>query len=97
MFKDGVFVTLTSEKEYATDGSESVYTVRAANSRGGFGKAFAAGDETAVSDVVSDAEVVSTSFFALSGARLSKLQRGVNIVVTTFADGSSVASRVIVK
>ena len=63
----------------------------------GFGKAVAAGDETAVSDVVSDAEVVSTSFFALSGARLSKLQRGVNIVVTTFADGSSVASRVIVK
>ena len=97
VFKDGVFVTLTSEKEYATDGSESVYTVRAANSRGGFGKAFAAGDETAVSDVVSDADVVSTSFFALSGARLSKLQRGVNIVVTTFADGSSVASRVIVK
>ena len=97
VFKDGVFVTLTSEKEYATDGSESVYTVRAANSRGGFGKAFDAGDETAVSDVVSDAEVVSTSFFALSGARLSKLQRGVNIVVTTFADGSSVASRVIVK
>lgn len=97
VFKDGVFVTLTNEKEYATDGSESVYTVRAANSRGGFGKASAAGDETAVSDVASDADVVSTSFFALSGARLSKPQRGVNIVVTTFADGSSVASRIVVK
>ncbi len=97
VFKDGVFVTITSDKEYATDGSESLFSVRAANGRGGFGKAATIGEGTSVAEVVNDSEVVSTSFFAISGARLAKLQRGVNIMVKTFADGSSEAVRVIVK
>lgn len=96
IFKDGEFVAFTSANEYETDGSDAKYTVRAANARGGLGKAAAAGASTSIDDIEAS-ELVSTSFFSLAGARLAAPVRGINIVVRTFANGAKEAYRVVVK
>lgn len=96
IFNDGEFVTFTTANEYATAETDKI-TVRAANGRGGLGHAFKVGESTGIADVDADAEVVSTSFFSLAGARLAAPQRGVNIVVRTLSNGEKVAARVVVK
>ena len=100
IFKNGEFVEIVTDKTYNLNGEDAdAYTVRAANGRGGFGKAVKAGEDTAaIHDVDSaDAEVVSTTIYSLSGARLASLQRGINIVVRTLSNGTTQAARVIVK
>ncbi len=98
IFNNGEFVTITTDKTYALNGADAeAISVRAANGRGGFGKASKIGDESAINMVPADAEVLSTSIYALSGAKLQSLQRGVNIVVRTLSNGASQAARVIVK
>ncbi len=54
---------------------------------------------TAVKDVDSnsDSEVVSTSVYTLSGARVATPQRGVNVIVQYYADGSSKSFKLLVK
>ena len=96
VFKDGEFVTFVSDTEYEVGDSDAKFTVRAANERGGLGKAFSASTGTSLSDVEAS-ELVSTSVFSLTGARLAAPQRGVNIVVKTFANGAKEAFRVVVK
>lgn len=96
IFKDGEFVAFSSANEYETDGSDAKYTVRAANARGGLGKAAAAGESTSIGEVEAS-ELVSTSFFSLAGARLAAPVRGVNIVVKSFANGAKKTYRVVVK
>ena len=100
IFKNGEFVEIVTDKTYNLNGEDAdAYTVRAANGRGGFGKAVKAGEDTAaVQDIdAADAEVVSTTIYSLSGARLASLQRGINIVVRTLSNGTTQAARVIVK
>ncbi len=100
IFKNGEFVEIVTDKTYDLNGEDADdYTVRAANGRGGFGKAVKAGEDTAaVQDIdAADAEVVSTTIYSLSGARLASLQRGINIVVRTLSNGATQAARVIVK
>ncbi len=44
-----------------------------------------------------DAEVVSTTYYNLAGAKLSQPQRGLNIVVRTLSNGSTLTDKVVVK
>ncbi|MCQ2288250.1 MAG: hypothetical protein MJZ74_04055 [Muribaculaceae bacterium] len=49
---------------------------------------------TEVEDVDAEVEVVSTAYYNLAGQRIEEMQEGVNIVVKTLKDGSTVTSKV---
>ena len=97
VLKDGKFFAMTAEKSLDIAGATGSWSVRAANEMGGFGqmtsivtgiKNIAAADEAAT---------VSTAIFSISGAQQNSLQKGINIVVKTLADGSKKTEKVIMK
>ena len=96
--KDGKFFALTTEKSVNLNGEKGTFTVRAANQMGGFG-ATANSVSTGIRNIASatDAAAIKTAIFAADGTQLSNLQKGINIVVKTLADGSKKTSKVIVK
>ena len=96
--KDGKFFALTTEKSVNLNGEKGSFTVRAANQMGGFG-ATANSVSTGIQNIASatDAAVMKTAIFAADGTQLSNLQKGINIIVKTLADGSKKTSKVIVK
>ena len=96
--KDGKFFVLTTEKSVNLNGEKGTFTVRAANQMGGFG-ATANSVGTGIRDITSttEAAVIKTAIYAADGTQLSNLQKGINIIVKTLADGSKKTSKVIVK
>lgn len=96
--KDGKFFALTTEKSVNLNGEKGSFTVRAANQMGGFG-ATANSVSTGIHNIASatDAAVIKTAIYAADGTQLSNLQKGINIIVKTLADGSKKTSKVIVK
>ena len=96
--KDGKFFALTTEKSVNLKGEKGTFTVRAANQMGGFG-ATANSVSTGIRNIASatDAAVIKTAIYAADGTQLSNLQKGINIIVKTLADGSKKTSKVIVK
>lgn len=96
--KDGKFFALTTEKSVNLNGEKGTFTVRAANQMGGFG-ATANSVSTGIHNIASatDATVIKTAIYAADGTQLSNLQKGINIIVKTLADGSKKTSKVIVK
>lgn len=96
--KDGKFFALTTEKSVNLNGEKGTFTVRAANQMGGFG-ATANSVSTGIRNITSatDATVIKTAIYAADGTQLSNLQKGINIIVKTLADGSKKTSKVIVK
>ena len=96
--KAGTFVDIIdgTQTSYTVSDASASYTVRAANMMGGFGVAKEATVATGIDNVNVSAnakEVVSTSYYSLSGARLSAPQHGVYIVVKTMNDGSIVTTK----
>ena len=96
--KDGKFFALTTEKSVSLNGEKGTFTVRAANQMGGFG-ATANSVSTGIRNITSatEAAVIKTAIYAADGTQLSNLQKGINIIVKTLADGSKKTSKVIVK
>lgn len=96
--KDGKFFALTTEKSVNLNGEKGTFTVRAANQMGGFG-ATTNSVSTGIRNITSatDAAVIKTTIYAADGTQLSNLQKGINIIVKTLADGSKKTSKVIVK
>ena len=96
--KDGKFFALTTEKSVNLNGEKGTFTVRAANQMGGFG-ATANSISTGIRNITSatEAAVIKTAIYAADGTQLSNLQKGINIIVKTLADGSKKTSKVIVK
>ena len=96
--KDGKFFALTTEKSVNLNGEKGSFTVRAANQMGGFG-ATANSVSTGIHNIAAatDAAVIKTAIYAADGTQLSNLQKGINIIVKTLADGSKKTSKVIVK
>lgn len=96
--KDGKFLALTTEKSVNLNGEKGTFTVRAANQMGGFG-ATANSVSTGIHNIASatDAAAIKTAIYAADGTQLSNLQKGINIIVKTLADGSKKTSKVIVK
>ena len=93
--KNGEFAALTSETEYTIDDASAEYEVRAANEMGGFG--LSESTATGIDKVISSDDAVKTVIYSVDGMQLSHLQKGINILVKTFADGSKKTSKVIVK
>ena len=97
VLKDGKFFALTAEKSLDIAGATGTWSVRAANEMGGFGKMTSVA--TGIKNIASteDAATVSTAIFSVSGAQQNSLQKGINIVVKTLADGSKKTSKLVVK
>ncbi len=97
IFKDGDFVTITTSTSY-TATEAGTYTIRAANSMGGFGEAVSAivteaDGIVAVESTDSEANGGIAAYYSIDGTRLQQPQRGVNIRV--MANGK--ADKVVVK
>ena len=93
--KNGEFTALTSETSYDIDDASAKYEVRAANEMGGFG--LSESTATGIDKVISSDDAVKTVIYSVDGMQLSHLQKGINILVKTFADGSKKTSKVIVR
>ena len=97
VLKDGKFFAMTAEKSLDIAGTTGTWSVRAANEMGGFGQMTSI--VTGIKNIASakDAATVSTAIFSISGAQQNSLQKGINIVVKTLADGSKKTEKVIMK
>ena len=97
VLKDGKFFAMTTEKSLDLAGATGSWSVRAANEMGGFGQMTSI--VTGIKNIASakDAATVSTAIFSVSGAQQNSLQKGINIVVKTLADGSKNTEKVIMK
>ena len=97
--KNGKVVDFTIKPTYLVDDASATWSVRAANEMGGLSEATAAVLGTGIQNIASatDAAVTKTAIYAADGTQLSNLQKGINIVVKTLADGSKKTNKVIVK
>lgn len=95
VFNHDKLVTITTSTDYKLTEAGN-YSVRAANSMGGFGKPSTV--TTGIGKVASkDAKAIRIEYFTIGGAKVSTPQQGVNIAVKTFADGSRSCAKVIGK
>lgn len=97
--KNGKVVDFTITPSYIVDDASATWSVRAANEMGGLSEATVVGQGTGIRNIASatDAAVIKTVIYAADGTQLSNLQKGINIIVKTLADGSKKTSKVIVK
>ena len=95
--KDGNFYTLTTENSLTVNDNKASFTVRAANDMGGFGTANGTVSTGINSTMATEATVIKTAIFAADGTQLSNLQKGINIIVKTFKDGSKKTNKIIIK
>mgnify|MGYP004420194889 FL=1 len=95
--KNGKVVDFTVEPTYAVDDASATWSVRAANEMGGLGEATVASTSTGIENIATSANVLSTKIYSADGVQVSKLQRGINIVVKTMTDGSKKTSKVVLK
>ena len=97
--KNGKVVDFTIIPSYKVDDATATWGVRAANEMGGLSEATTIGQGTGIRNITSAAEaaVIKTAIYAADGTQLSNLQKGINIIVKTLADGSKKTSKVIVK
>lgn len=89
--KNGKVIEFTNETSYTipTDAADTdLFSVRAANQMGGLGVASAAVNKTSIQTLVAAGEVVSTTIYNASGVVVPTMQRGLNIVCTTYANGA---------
>lgn len=95
--KDGKVVDFTVEPTYNVDDASATWSVRAANEMGGLGEATVASTSTGIESIATSSDVLSTKIYSADGVQVSKLQRGINIVVKTMTDGSKKTSKVVLK
>ena len=97
--KNGKVVDFTITPSYIIDDASATWSVRAANEMGGLSEATVVGQGTGIRNIAAatDAAVIKTAIYAADGTQLSNLQKGINIIVKTLADGSKKTSKVIVK
>lgn len=95
--KDGKVVDFTIKPSYTVDDASATWSVRAANEMGGLGEATVASTGTGIENIATESQVVATAIFTTDGMQISKLQRGINIIVKTFADGSKKTNKVVLK
>lgn len=95
--KDGKVVAFTVEPTYNVEDASATWSVRAANEMGGLGEATVASTSTGIENIATSSDVLSTKIYSADGVQVSKLQRGINIVVKTMTDGSKKTNKVVLK
>lgn len=95
--KNGKVVDFTVEPTYNVDDASATWSVRAANEMGGLGEATEATTSTGIENITTPADVLSTKIYSADGVQVSKLQKGINIIVKTMTDGSKKTNKIIIK
>lgn len=100
--KDGKVVDFTTEPIYTVDDASAAWSVRAANEMGGLGEAASAvvTEGTGIFGVTVegvDGKVAGTEVYSANGTKVNTLQRGLNIIRTTYSDGTVEVKKVMVK
>ena len=95
--KDGKVIDFTTEPTYTVDDATATYSVRAANEMGGLGEATVAVDAASIEGLIAGQPVLSTEIFNANGLQQNKLQQGLNIVRTTYANGVVTIEKKMVK
>lgn len=80
VFKNGKFAANVIEPTYTIDDTTAEWSVRAANEMGGLGEATVAQNATAIENITNAATDNNAPVYNLAGQRLSKPQRGINII-----------------
>ena len=94
--KDGKVVDFTTTPSYDVTDTKAKWAVRAANEMGGLGEATEATVSTGIDEAMGqDAAIVSTAWYTTEGRLVKMPQRGVNIKVSKYADGSVKTEKVI--
>ena len=96
VYRSGSYVGNTIEGSYPVDG-DGIYTVRAANVRGGLGEASEGVQvgTVGIDSVESGADVVSVEYFNLQGVRVSESATGICIKVSVFNDGHKTVEKIV--
>lgn len=101
--KNGKIVAFTNDNTWAIPADatdEDYFSVRAANNMGGLCPASVAVNKngaTGIIGIVAEGEVLSTEIFNANGVQQNKLQQGLNIVRTTYANGVVTVEKKMVK
>ena len=99
--KDGKIVEFTMDNQYMipSEITTAQYTVRAANEMGGLGINSNAINysATGIDSNIDSATVVSTEYFTVDGIRLSSPAKGINIIRTTYNNGSVEVKKQLIK
>ena len=98
IFCNGNFVAITSDSSYSLENADADdrYTIRSANSMGGFGEEAVISGLATVKEIASEnAEIVDTTYFNLQGFPVEPNLKGVVLKVVTFADGKQQTTKII--
>lgn len=108
LFKNDELLGITTETSFDTNTDseahsaprkaegDDVYTIRAANLRGGFGEAKTIEVATGIEGVSTEkGKVVSTTYYNVAGARVSDSAKGVLLKVEKLENGKTVTTKVV--
>ena len=108
LFKNDELLGITTETSFDTNTDseahsaprkaegDDVYTIRAANLRGGFGEAKTIEVATGIESVSTEkGKVVSTTYYNVAGARVSDSAKGVLLKVEKLENGKTVTTKVV--
>lgn len=108
LFKNDELMGITTETSFDTNTDseanpaprkaegDDVYTIRAANLRGGFGEAKTIEVATGIEGVSTEkGKVVSTTYYNVAGARVSDSAKGVLLKVEKLENGKTVTTKVV--
>lgn len=93
--KDGAVIDFTTTNSYTVTDANAKYSVRAANEKGGLGEATEANSSTGIEEVVTDHEVVKTTYYNTAGCQVNAKTKGVIIEVKTLKDGKKKSSKIL--
>lgn len=99
VYKDGAYVDHVTGTSYQPE-ETGVYTVRAANARGGLGAASEAvtvDNSTGIEELTAGEAVVETLYFNAQGVRIDAGSKGMRIRVDILSDGSRIVTKEVVK
>ena len=95
--KDGKVIAFTTEPTYTIEDTNAAYSIRAANEMGGLGEAAIATDPSAIDEVTTGLQVISTDYYNMQGINVSATYQGVIIKIEKLENGKQVVSKVINK
>lgn len=97
IFCNGEFVAITSDSSYtvADFNTSNLYTIRAANSMGGFGEEVVVTDNAGIQDIEAAGEVVEVKFFNLQGVSVEPSLKGILVKMVKYANGKQQAIKII--
>ncbi len=94
---DGEIVAITTEATAAVAGGAEQYTVRSVNEFGGLSERAVAVPYTGIDAIEAETgDLTIKAIYTVDGIRINTLRTGVNVVVGTTADGTTVTRKVVV-